>query len=639
MSLVIHLDDYSRNEALMISKDLTIVSSPSRSAFQGSKILKLFECRNSNVKVPLFYAMSKLNITDGNKKKSFPERQFKFTGTLRENQVPAKTQALKHLVNHNTTTLSLFPSFGKCMAAGSKVVMFDASIKNIEDIRIGDSVCSPIKSCSPNKVALICRGRSMLYEVRADLTGDTLIVNEDHILSLLDPDGNVIDMTLKTYMLKLSLRSHKSLESLKSLRSLKLFWSHVTPLKVKSSDLIEFILTSKRKGRWNTLPFEDRWEKICLSKGYPRYIKDGKLFYTTLTRSSTFTVRSTNKVGDFYGFILEDSPHRFILSSGIVTHNTVLSASISSHVRGITLVTFTRITLGAQWFKTFEDMTTARVWLVGEMEEPKEVEEFDVILCLDKRLKKLKLPLKEQIKFLIMDEAHLFCTATQVTNILSFQPKLVMACTATLDSRSDGMQEMVYKICGRHCVEPRNNDRIIFEVIVAKTNVEVELEYNKSGNVDWSSCQKRISETATRNKLILDIVQEHSAKVMILTRLVSHCKQLNKLLSENGVACSMFCGNMKSYVNKRVLIGTINKIGTGFDEASFCSDYDGVASSVMILASSIKSHLSLEQCIGRVFRSASPTIYDLVDADRISKSHFSSRKKFYKNSSAKIETR
>lgn len=629
MSVTIPLKSLTNEESLRLLKDLTIKSKIPFGAqeYTKPKRIELYTVTSNNsVNLPMSYSLEKLGLD--NKKKEFPKRNFDFTGELRENQVPAKNLALSQLREFNSTTLSLYPSFGKCLAGGTEIIMFDGSLKTVENIKIGDKVCDENFDRTKlfngfNEVAMICHGRSKLYEIGAVLTGDKFLINSDHILTLMRQDGKVVDITLNNY--------------LAGGFSWKLIWSPVIleDFPITIQDKIDFLSKSEKvDSDWRSLKCEQndcsKWKRVCLSYGAPHYYKNGSLFYTLSENTSDFFVRAKSE-GDFYGFILKNDPHRFLLSSGIVTHNTVLSSSLAARVCGITLVTFTRITLGVQWLKTFKNMTTAEVWLVGEMEKPPF---FDVILCLDKRLCKLEIELKSKIKFLIMDEAHLFCTTTQVKNILSFQPKLVMACTATLDSRDDGMQEMIYKICGRHRVEPKNEDKIKFKVVAIKTKVKVEFEYNDNGKINWGACQKKISESAERNEMILKVVKLHKTKIIILTRLVFHCKQLRELLESNNIECSIFCGNMKTYESKRVLLGTINKIGTGFDEPMFCSDYDGIPSNVMILASSIKGHLSLEQCIGRVFRSEDPIVYDMVDGDRISVSHFRSRRKFYEKSGA-----
>jgi len=70
---------------------------------------------------------------------------------------------------------------GKCLGKGTKILMFDGSIKNVEDVIVGDKLMGP--DSTPRKVLSLARGREQLYKV-IPVKGDSYIVNESHILSL-----------------------------------------------------------------------------------------------------------------------------------------------------------------------------------------------------------------------------------------------------------------------------------------------------------------------------------------------------------------------------------------------------------------------------------------------------------------------
>ena len=85
-------------------------------------------------------------------------------GVLRENNLYAHTQGT-----------------GKCVAKGTQLLMFDGSIKLVEDIRVGDKLMGP--DSKSRKVLSLARGREMMYRV-TPTKGDPYVVNESHILSL-----------------------------------------------------------------------------------------------------------------------------------------------------------------------------------------------------------------------------------------------------------------------------------------------------------------------------------------------------------------------------------------------------------------------------------------------------------------------
>lgn len=70
---------------------------------------------------------------------------------------------------------------GKCLGRGTPVLMFDGTIKPVEDIQVGDLLMGP--DSAPRRVLSLARGRELLYRV-TPTKGDAYVVNESHILSL-----------------------------------------------------------------------------------------------------------------------------------------------------------------------------------------------------------------------------------------------------------------------------------------------------------------------------------------------------------------------------------------------------------------------------------------------------------------------
>lgn len=70
---------------------------------------------------------------------------------------------------------------GKCLAHGTPVVMFDGTIKPVEDVQIGDLLMGP--DSKQRVVTSLARGREAMYRI-APVKGDPYTVNESHILSL-----------------------------------------------------------------------------------------------------------------------------------------------------------------------------------------------------------------------------------------------------------------------------------------------------------------------------------------------------------------------------------------------------------------------------------------------------------------------
>ncbi|WP_201980803.1 replicative DNA helicase [Hymenobacter rubidus] len=98
------------------------------------------------------------------------------------------------------------PGMGKCLGKGTKVLMFDGDLRNVEDVLPGDLLMGD--DSTPRRVLSIARGRENMYWVRQN-KGDDYRVNESHILSLKRSrnegphrHGDVLNITVKDYLAK-----------------------------------------------------------------------------------------------------------------------------------------------------------------------------------------------------------------------------------------------------------------------------------------------------------------------------------------------------------------------------------------------------------------------------------------------------
>ncbi|HEO99246.1 MAG: replicative DNA helicase [Campylobacterales bacterium] len=73
------------------------------------------------------------------------------------------------------------PAMGKCLGKGTKVLMYDGSLKNVEDVVVGDKLMGD--DSTPRNVLSLARGREEMYWVRQN-KGVDYRVNKSHILSL-----------------------------------------------------------------------------------------------------------------------------------------------------------------------------------------------------------------------------------------------------------------------------------------------------------------------------------------------------------------------------------------------------------------------------------------------------------------------
>ncbi len=101
---------------------------------------------------------------------------------------------------------------GKCLGKGTPILMFDGTIKLVEDVIVGDLLMGP--DSKARTVLSVCTGRENLYRVTPK-KGDPYVVNESHVLSLKYTGiksapkyssqgkyGNVINLSVLDYLNK-----------------------------------------------------------------------------------------------------------------------------------------------------------------------------------------------------------------------------------------------------------------------------------------------------------------------------------------------------------------------------------------------------------------------------------------------------
>lgn len=283
---------------------------------------------------------------------------------------------------------------------------------------------------------------------------------------------------------------------------------------------------------------------------------------------------------------------------------------------------------------------------------------YDAIVTLDTRVCKISPEDRASIGFLIVDEGHMLCTSSRVDSLLSFTPQFVLVETATL-SRDDGAHEMMHLLAGKNTgifpeyykaflgieqqqqedgksaagvnrnVSEGESGGVLYHVIKYKTGVAIDenfIEINKYETVfDYNHFCKGISESEKMNAAIVDIVVGNpNRKFIILSKLASHVEELMNLLSGSGVDTDIMYRNRRAHRDVRALVGTIQKIGTGYDQKAFCKNDDVIPADTLILTHTVKKWQLFEQIRGRAMRATPgvvPCVVVMLPTNSVSTKH------------------
>ena len=152
---------------------------------------------------------------------------LKFAKNINHNVVKTGIKSLDEAVLMTTGMLVGIlgaPSAGKCLGKGTQIRMFDGTLKEVEDIVVGDLLMGD--DSTSRKVLSTCTGQEQLYRVD-QLNGNSYVVNESHILCLKN-NVNFIDTKRKnkfeTEQINIEVRDY--------LKQSKLFKKHYKGYKV-----------------------------------------------------------------------------------------------------------------------------------------------------------------------------------------------------------------------------------------------------------------------------------------------------------------------------------------------------------------------------------------------------------------------
>ena len=122
--------------------------------------------------------------------------------------VEHQTRALAAMLQTNTGIIKATTSAGKCLGKGTEILLYDGTIKKVEDIEVGDKIMG--YDSTPRNVLSTTSGIQKLYKLKFNKNNEEFIVNSSHILSLKASwdmskkykKGFIEDINIEEYLLK-----------------------------------------------------------------------------------------------------------------------------------------------------------------------------------------------------------------------------------------------------------------------------------------------------------------------------------------------------------------------------------------------------------------------------------------------------
>jgi len=166
----------------------------------------VFRENDKKLYIPRFYGEEKFGAPCRSELDDGLDINVEFTKELRDYQYKIVDVYMNHVSKGSGGGILEVPcGRGKCLGKNTPILMHDGTIKNVQDICVGEYIMGD--DSTPRKILTLARGREQMYKV-IPKKGDSYIVNESHILSLKysskvnkhTPKGSIIDIPLKDYL-------------------------------------------------------------------------------------------------------------------------------------------------------------------------------------------------------------------------------------------------------------------------------------------------------------------------------------------------------------------------------------------------------------------------------------------------------
>lgn len=290
---------------------------------------------------------------------------------------------------------------------------------------------------------------------------------------------------------------------------------------------------------------------------------------------------------------------------------------IATKIKMKTIIITHRVVLISQWKKSIKKFCPDASIQVLDSKCSKE--DCDFYIMNASNVPKRPKDFYRDMGLVIVDECHLIMAEGLSKCMQQLLPRYVIGLSAT-PYREDGLDILLNLYFGDKKIHRklyRNHD-----VYKLKTNFVPTVEMTKNGTVNWGIVLDSQAMETRRNELIIKIIKYFKDRVfLIMCKRVEQGEYIVKRLLEESEDVTSLLGKQQEFEQtSRILVGTIGKVGVGFDHSRL---------NTLLLAGDVQAYFI--QILGRVMRTQEgiPMVIDIVDKNPILERHFKVRKNTY----------
>lgn len=316
-----------------------------------------------------------------------------------------------------------------------------------------------------------------------------------------------------------------------------------------------------------------------------------------------------------------------IISACTGAGKTVTSIYIATVLQKKTLILTNKIMLIEQWAESIKKFCPDLIYQILRPKKTIKDPNATFFIANPINIPKFSKEFYNDIDVVIMDELHQLISPKGLRHLFYLQPSFLIGLSAT-PIRYDSYDECIPMFLGpRHVGLKLLKHHTVYTI---KTNYRPPVIINPALGLDWNAVLDGQANDRQRNELVCDVIEKLlNRNWLILVKRVKQAELLEEILTNKGISCELLIRSKQEYDrDAKVLIGTVSKVGVGFDNPKIDS---------LLVAADLKAYFV--QSLGRCMRKpeVKPIVVDLIDDFNPLVKNYKEREKVYKEHGGTIK--